>query len=69
MTRTLKFSIVMSLIWMLVSIVVILEINGVRVFDYTEEAFTSEQIDQLSGITLLEFGALGVDTVRLQVLR
>lgn len=31
--------------------------NRVRVLDYAEEAFTFDQIGQLSGITLLEFGA------------
>ncbi|WP_247870101.1 hypothetical protein [Methylophaga sp. SB9B] len=37
--------------------------------DYAEEAFTFEQINELFGYALLEFGALGVDTVRRQVRR
>ncbi|KGM06299.1 Thioredoxin related protein [Methylophaga thiooxydans] len=31
-------------------------INGVRVFDYAEESFTLEQISELSGDVVLEFG-------------
>ncbi|ODN65447.1 hypothetical protein [Methylophaga muralis] len=37
--------------------------------DYAEEAFTFEQIGESSGEVLLEFGAPGVDIVRLQVRR